>query len=331
MTNEDRFRQAVINTLAKRAANRCSNPGCGAITSGPTDDPNGSVNVGEAAHIYGANPGSSRYEPTMTTTSRSDISNAIWLCKICHKLVDDDELRYPAGLLFEWQREHERKIAEEVGKAAASIRRRYESRHLEEFGRLSYLAERLLIEKGAFWEYKLTAEMLRFEMAPVVQRWSALKRKLYTKPYLHIERTQFIDWIQMRGAELNAMCASLSALINEEFARGWGAPGTPGNEHEIVATCRLLTEVCRSALEWEERVRFIYVSEQLERVVCHYVGLAGSFIDESTKIQEFINEVVSSSPSSGHYQLNLKLDLPDGWANTVHAAMTTARQEGELP
>lgn len=54
MPIEDRFKQPVIIALAKRAANRCSNPDCGAITSGPADDPSKAVNIGEAAHIYGA-------------------------------------------------------------------------------------------------------------------------------------------------------------------------------------------------------------------------------------------------------------------------------------
>lgn len=77
MVNENRFKPSTVALLAKRAANRCSNPDCGAITSGPTEDLNGSVNVGQAAHIYGANPGSARFDPTMTVAERSDISNAI--------------------------------------------------------------------------------------------------------------------------------------------------------------------------------------------------------------------------------------------------------------
>lgn len=148
MASEDRFKQPVVAILARRSANRCANPDCGAVTSGPTDDPNSAINVGEAAHIYGANPGSARYDPEMTSAERSAITNAIWLCSNCHKLVDDDPLRYPAGLMFEWQRAHESRIAEQVGKAAAEIRHRYERRHLEEFGRLSYLAERIILEKG---------------------------------------------------------------------------------------------------------------------------------------------------------------------------------------
>ena len=166
MANEDRFKQAVIVTLAKRAANRCSNPDCGAITSGPTDEPDGAVNVGEAAHIYGANPGSARYDSDMGSADRSAITNAVWLCGNCHKLVDDDPGKYPAGLLFEWQREHERRISEQVGKASAEIRQRYEKRHLEEFGRLSYLAERLILEKDAYWEYLLTAEVCATRWPP---------------------------------------------------------------------------------------------------------------------------------------------------------------------
>jgi hypothetical protein len=100
MSSENRFKQAVITTLAKRAANRCSNPDCGAITSGPSMKRSGTVNVGEAAHIFGAHPGSARYDPAMTSVERADLTNAIWLCNNCHKLIDDDPLRYrPAYFL----------------------------------------------------------------------------------------------------------------------------------------------------------------------------------------------------------------------------------------
>ncbi len=170
MKSGDRFTQAVITTLAKRAANRCSNPDCNAITSGPAQKRAASVNVGEAAHIFGAHPGSARYDSTMTSVDRADITNAIWLCGNCHKLIDRDVARYRTGLLFEWQKEHERMISEQIGKAGAELRSRYQSRHLEALGKLSYLAERIVIEKGDHWEYRLTAEGLRYEMAPMGRR-----------------------------------------------------------------------------------------------------------------------------------------------------------------
>ncbi|MBR1266367.1 hypothetical protein JQ629_02485 [Bradyrhizobium sp. AUGA SZCCT0222] len=39
----------------------------------------------------------------MTSEERSDIKNAIWLCQTHAKLIDDDELSFPASLLREWK------------------------------------------------------------------------------------------------------------------------------------------------------------------------------------------------------------------------------------
>jgi hypothetical protein len=314
MPSEDRFPQAVITTISKRAANRCSNPDCNAITSGPALGEAGSVNVGEAAHIYGANFGSARFDADMSSVARRAISNAIWLCGNCHKLVDDDPVRYPAGLLFEWQRQHEYAIAKLVGKAGADVRKRYEDRHLEEFGRLSYLAERLIIEKDDLWEYRLTAEVLRFEMAPILRRWNALKHGLYVKAYAEVERDVFVSWMLSKNKELTAISGAFCALINGEFAQAWGANGVPGDDSAIVATCRLYAEVCESAIQWEEAVRFVQADECFEEIMNLYVGAAGGIIDEASKLPEFLSMTFSNVDVTGRHELNLVLTLPDGWA-----------------
>lgn len=326
MAYEDRFKQSLIVTLAKRAANRCSNPDCGAITSGPTDDPSGSVNVGEAAHIYGAHPGSSRYDASMESADRADITNAIWLCGNCHKLVDDDPSKYPAGLLFEWQRDHERRVAELVGKAGAELRERYERRHLEEFGRLSYLAERLIVEKGGLWEFRLTSEVLRFEMAPILRRWNALKRRHYMKPSARISSADFGQWIHDRMEEIGQIAEALSELTNREFYRAWGEPGVPGDDAEIVSTCRLYAEMCASALAWEESVRFVVVDDVFSEVRDLFVGIAGGFIDEAAKLPIFMRDTFSPDEVSGTFELNLVLSLPDSWVEAVSVALAKATE-----
>lgn len=50
------------SALAKRAAQICSNPSCRRPTSGPHHDPSKALNLGEAAHIRGAHPGSARFD-----------------------------------------------------------------------------------------------------------------------------------------------------------------------------------------------------------------------------------------------------------------------------
>ncbi|HDR9148184.1 TPA: HNH endonuclease [Burkholderia vietnamiensis] len=324
MSIEDRFKQPVIAILVKRAANRCSNPDCGAITSGPTADPNDAVNVGEAAHIYGANPGSARYEPNMTSTERSAITNAIWLCGNCHKMVDDDPNRYPAGLLFEWQRAHERRIAEQVGKAGAEARQQYEKRHLEEFGRLSYLAERIILEKGEYWEFRLTVEMLRYEMAPIFQRWSALQRGLYVMPVTRIAPSEFVPWLSDRMHEIMQIVTAFSALANSEFAHAWGDLGVAGSDTEIVTVCRLFAEVCASTLAWEEQVRFSRVDEPFTEVHGLLSGVARDLFEKARRIPEFIENILRQNSKNETYHLQLVLTLPDGFEENIFAAMERA-------
>ena len=100
--------------LAQRAAGRCSNPGCGKVTSGPGLDPGRAVNVGVAAHITAASPGGPRYDPALSSAERSSAAKGVWLCQTCAKLVDSDVTRYNAGVLRQWK-------AKAEGQAAAML------------------------------------------------------------------------------------------------------------------------------------------------------------------------------------------------------------------
>ncbi|WP_231950266.1 HNH endonuclease [Paraburkholderia caribensis] len=264
----------------------------------------------------------------MTPGERSAITNAIWLCGNCHKLVDDDPDRYPAGLLFEWQQAHERRIAEQVGKTGAEARQRYETRHLEEFGRLSYLAERIVLEKGDAWEIRLTVEMLRYEMSPILQRWSALQRGLYVKPVTRIDSDQFVPWLSDRMLELLQIVAAFSALVSYELTRSWGELGVAGSDTEIVKVCRLFGEVCRSTLAWEEQVRFSRVNEPFTEVHGLLGGVASDLFEQASKIPEFLADVLKQNSEDGSkdkiHHLQLVLTLPDGFEENIGEAMERA-------
>ncbi|SAY47529.1 hypothetical protein KRIGEM_00468 [Komagataeibacter rhaeticus] len=254
----------------------------------------------------------------MTSAERADITNAIWLCSNCHKLVDDDPLRYPAGLLFEWQKDHESVVSAQIGKAGAVVRQRYERRHLEEFGKLSYLSERIILEKGDLWEYRLTCEVLRYEMGPVTQRWSALQRGLYTRALTKIPEEEFMSWIHMKFSEMMKIIHSLSTLANFEFVRAWGEAGVPGDDKAIVATCRLVAEACSRALAWEESVRFCVVDNLFEKCQGLLFGIVGRVIDEMSKVSSFMNDIFCKDDLSGQHHLSLVFDLPNGWENTFN-------------
>jgi hypothetical protein len=113
----DDFPKRVKWVTAQRTGSHCSRPGCGALTSGPQDDPGGSVNVGVAAHITAASPGGPRYNPSLSPEDRGGPQNAIWLCQTCAKLVDDDPERFTETILGGWKTAAEAKARDSVGKA----------------------------------------------------------------------------------------------------------------------------------------------------------------------------------------------------------------------
>jgi hypothetical protein len=99
----DEFSEPVKTLLAKRAGNRCSNPYCRQVTSGPSLSTPEAVNMGVAAHITAASPDGPRYDPLLTPQQRKSYENGIWLCKYCGDLVDKDEVTYPVEVLRAWK------------------------------------------------------------------------------------------------------------------------------------------------------------------------------------------------------------------------------------
>lgn len=112
----DDFSEDVRRILAFRVSTACSNPECGADTSGPQVDPAKAVNVGVAAHITSAAPGGPRYNPKLSSAQRCSAENGIWLCQTCAKLIDNDVARYPETVIRAWKTLAEHNAALNVGK-----------------------------------------------------------------------------------------------------------------------------------------------------------------------------------------------------------------------
>jgi hypothetical protein len=110
----DDFSLKTKELLAKRVANRCSNPGCRQLTSGPQEDPVKVINIGVAAHITAASADGPRFDPSLTPDERRSVENGIWLCQSCAKLVDNDPIRYKADVLRQWKASAEKSTAREL-------------------------------------------------------------------------------------------------------------------------------------------------------------------------------------------------------------------------
>lgn len=103
ITSRHDFTARTRQKIAARAGYRCSRPECRIPTSGPSDESEQSVNLGVAAHIHAASPGGPRYDSSQTENERKHIENAIWLCKRCSELIDQNPSRYPVAMLRAWK------------------------------------------------------------------------------------------------------------------------------------------------------------------------------------------------------------------------------------
>jgi hypothetical protein len=114
--NRDDFSRKTIDSLRRRAGNRCSNPECRVPTDAPSEEGPEKVNsIGEAAHITAAAPGGPRYNPALDD-ERKSIHNGIWLCANCADKIDKDEKTYTVTLLHEWKKKAEESATRELGK-----------------------------------------------------------------------------------------------------------------------------------------------------------------------------------------------------------------------
>lgn len=83
------------------SGNRCAFPKCTAIIA------EGTSLIGEICHIHADKPGGARYSSSQTDAERQGFDNLILMCANHHKVVDDDDVSYPADRLRQIKRAHE--------------------------------------------------------------------------------------------------------------------------------------------------------------------------------------------------------------------------------
>lgn len=107
------FSNSTIQKLRERVAYMCSNPLCRRLTVKRAATGEGVVRQGKAAHIYAAGEGP-RFDPYMTDEVCRSFENAIWLCDICSREIDDNKTQYLPDLLKEWKSDAEKYVEELV-------------------------------------------------------------------------------------------------------------------------------------------------------------------------------------------------------------------------
>ncbi|MBI5821400.1 MAG: HNH endonuclease [Verrucomicrobia bacterium] len=116
--------EKTIKRLFALSQNKCEFPNCGV----PIVQPTGTV-TGEICHIKGKRPNTPRYDETQTDDQRHAFENLILLCRVHHKIVDDEPARYDVDLLQEMKEMRERygnvELSQEEARLALTLLNSY--------------------------------------------------------------------------------------------------------------------------------------------------------------------------------------------------------------
>lgn len=170
--NRDDFTEATKRTLALRANYRCSYPGCGKPTSGPSDESPGThVSIGVAAHIHAAAPGGPRYAPEMPSEARAAVTNGVWLCQSHSRLIDADRVRFTAVRLADMRADHETCVRAEMDASPGR-----DSSDFIAFGPDLVFTGQLTGAKDAIWEVRID-HFLIGDLATLIEYCECFDRK----------------------------------------------------------------------------------------------------------------------------------------------------------
>jgi hypothetical protein len=327
MNNPNTFSETTKRTLAQRAGHICSNPFCRAKTSGPKDDKDDdedkTVVLGEAAHIRGDSPGSARYEAAMLPEERRVITNGIWLCCNCSELIDNNPDVYSVERLFKWKREHETNIYREIHghTATGEFKREIESL----FSAEPAAALQLALDQPDYWEYLLTAELLRSKVDRIKKRLFDLDRGLAFKPHTFRDGLGLMHWLQARMVDLESIGNMLNAAV-EELNQAWGEPGFPGDPFKIKDIVGYIYRGCEHLLDWETEFKTTIFPDNIVEYKEGFSGITEQLIGEIERISKDILSLLESDKSiSGEHHIDLEFKLREDIHITTSKILTAMR------
>lgn len=113
MTISDKTRRLLWG----RSGNRCAYCRCELVRTASKDN---DAIVGDECHIHARNAGGARSNLSMSIDELDDYENLILLCKVHHKMVDDQPNTYTVDILKKLKKKHEKWVQETLHNATSS-------------------------------------------------------------------------------------------------------------------------------------------------------------------------------------------------------------------
>lgn len=170
--------------------------------------------------------------------------------------------------------------------------------------------QKLVLEHEDYWEYLLTAELLKTRLEPIRQRFADLDKGLLYKRTIRMKGEEYISWISSRCDDLLSMITAINTVFDEKIPEAWGPPGEPGDALKIKRVADNIAIVSEDLLEWEIEVKFTTPPEAFSRVKELVANWASPIFDQLETISSKLSDIFKVPNPEGEYVIHLVLDGP---------------------
>lgn len=306
MADRNEFTHSIKVILARRANDECSSPHCKNRTSGPHTNQNDSINMGEAAHIRGAHPGSARYDAEMTPEERGAISNAIWLCRQCAGMVDKDPNRYPVNTLYQWRTDHEEKILKQIQGGASALAERDLMRQL--FQNEGSAALQIAMDRPTNWKYMLLLQLLREKLKQSNRLFCDINNDRLYASHCFVKSNDVVYWFQEFIADnqkaTNMLTNSVNVQIVDALAMNVCTP------QAILNATNYLMDAVYGFIEIDKKITFSIFSEQYRAVFQKLNGWGWAMAKQAEKLPEDLAKILAAPDYSKVYTIQVVFGIP---------------------
>jgi len=171
-------------------------------------------------------------------------------------------------------------------------------------------AQRLARERPPYWEFLLTAELLKTRLATVLRRFDRLKAGVTHIPSRLINGRDFLSWVQAKIDDLLALVDALKLQLPTIHV-AWGEPGRPGDVHEIRSSVSEFGQLCSQLVDWEEDLRAAAPPQQVRSLKKTMEGFTEGILQEIERLPvELLRPFEGGAKPIGSLEIMLTLKSP---------------------
>jgi hypothetical protein len=170
-------------------------------------------------------------------------------------------------------------------------------------------ARDIALERPEFWEYLLTAELLRSKIALLEQEYADFERGLIYKPKKHVDASEYFELLSSRMSDPIDLLAIIKKSLEVELVDSWGKSGEPGDPIQILPAVNRITSSCKNFLEWEVEINALDPPEIFRQFASSLRGMTRVFIDELKRIPYEL-QIALEGNLDDTKEVSIKLNFP---------------------